>query len=129
MKLLLDTQVLLWAMASPQRLPGPVREQLQDGEVEVFVSVASCWEIAIKYAIGKLPLPAAPAVYLPPQLARHRIVPLPVGLSHVLEVGTLPAHHSDPFDRLLIVQARVEGLHTITSDRQFEAYAIPMTLL
>ncbi|HEY4000320.1 MAG TPA: type II toxin-antitoxin system VapC family toxin [Candidatus Xenobia bacterium] len=129
MRLLLDTQVVLWAMVSPQRLPLTLTNQLEEGDTEVYVSVASCWEIAIKYALGKLALPDEPAVYLPPQFIRHGMVPLPVGLTHALAVGAMPPHHNDPFDRLIIAQATIETLHTVTSDRKFVPYGIPLTLI
>lgn len=97
---------------------------LSDPENQLFLSAASSWEIAIKYAIGKLPLPMPPAEYVPSRMEISGTSALPILHAHALQVGTLPRHHGDPFDRLLIAQAQVEGLIILTSDRQFSAYEV-----
>jgi len=90
----------------------------------VLFSAASGWEIAIKFALGRLPLPAVPEQFVPERLARDGISVLPVELVHALRVATLPKLHRDPFDRLLVAQAMVEGVPLLTADRRVAAYAI-----
>lgn len=97
-----------------------------DGQNEVYLSAASGWEIAIKYALGKLVLPEEPEKFVPSRLMRDAILPLPIHHAHALRVGTLPLHHRDPFDRLLISQAQVEHLPIVTVDKQLEAYDVEL---
>lgn len=124
MKLLIDTQCWLWMNASPERLSTRNQKLLRDPKNERFLSTASIWEIAIKFQIGKLPLPTAPNDYVPSRLALTLTVPLPISAAHALRVGDLPPHHRDPFDRMLIAQALIEGLPILTADRKFEKYAV-----
>ncbi len=124
MKLLLDTQTFLWWLASPGRLNEAAGALLESEENESFLYAASSWEIAIKYAIGKLPLPRAPEMYVASGLEQGGFLPLPVQHAHALRVAHLPPHHKDPFDRLLIAQAQVEGLTIVTADPMFEAYDV-----
>jgi PIN domain nuclease of toxin-antitoxin system len=126
MRLLLDTQCWLWMLVAPERFSDPVREELEDPGVEVILSAASAWEIAIKYALGKLPLPAPPSSYVPVRMKSSGTIGLPVEHVHALRVASLPDHHRDPFDRLLIAQATVEKLPILSADRQFEAYDIDL---
>jgi PIN domain nuclease of toxin-antitoxin system len=112
--------------ADSKRLPPPIREKLQDPENQLFLSAASSWEIAIKYALGKLPLPLPPTEYVLSRMETSGTTPLPVEHSHALHVGSLPHHHADPFDRLLIAQAQLENLEILTADRQFEAYEVDL---
>ena len=105
----------------PERLRPVVREILEDGTNDLALSAASSWEIAIKYALGRLPLPQPPDVYVPEQLAKGSVRPLRIEHTHALHVASLPRHHKDPFDRLLIAQAQVEGMTVITADRWFRA--------
>ena len=116
MRLLLDTHVWLWMVVDPDKLPPHLAALLSDRDNELLLSAASAWEIAIKYGIGKLPLPEPPSVFLPPRLLRDGVVPLPIEHAHALVMAGLPAHHSDPFDRLLVAQAQVEGLTLATVD-------------
>ena len=109
---------------TPERLSARSQDLLQDPENQLFLSSASSWEIAIKYSIGKLPLPMSPPEYVLSRMQTSGIVALPVLHTHALHVATLPLHHKDPFDRLLIAQAQLEGLSILTSDRQFEAYEV-----
>jgi len=95
-------------------------------EQEVVLSAASSWEIAIKYALGKLPLPEPPGEYVPSRIAASGTSPLPVEHRHALHVASLPHYHRDPFDRLLVAQSRVEGLALLTSDPAFEAYGVDL---
>ena len=123
---MLDTVTWLWLDSDPDRIPGPILRQLQRSESELYLSVASAWEIAIKYSLGKLPLPNRPARYVPAALERMRVVPLRIEQSHALAVADLPRHHADPFDRLLIVQAQIEKLAIVTPDSQFDAYEVEL---
>ena len=124
MKLLLDTHVWLWLQASPDRIEPGTLTQLEDVSNELLLSAASSWEIAIKYALGKLPLPLPPEEFVPGRMERSQVRGLPIEHRHALHVATLPAHHRDPFDRLLIAQAQLEGLPVVTADRQFEEYEV-----
>jgi PIN domain nuclease of toxin-antitoxin system len=109
-----------------KRLSQSVREILQDPDNELFLSAASSWEIAIKFALGKLPLPIPPAEYVLSRMETSGTTPLPVQHSHALQVSSLPHHHADPFDRLLIAQAQLENLEILTTDRKFEAYEVAL---
>lgn len=88
-----------------------------------MLSAASAWEIAVKWSIGKLPLAAPPAEYVPSRLERQGVTGLPIEPRHALRVAALPQHHRDPFDRLLIAQAQVEDLYFLTADRALQAYS------
>ena len=122
MRLLLDTHTWLLMVADPDRLSRRARRLVQRADSELFLSAASAWEIAIKWSIGKLTLPADPVEYVPSRIAQTGVMPLAIKLAHALQVARLPPHHRDPFDRLLIAQALVEELVFVTSDRQLEAY-------
>lgn len=121
---LLDTHVWLWMQAEPDRLSADARHLLQDTANELFLSAASAWEIAIKHRIGKLALPEAPSSYVPDRLRRSGTTPLPVEHAHALYTGTLPDHHQDPFDRLLIAQAQLLDLPIVTVDPKLTAYDV-----
>jgi PIN domain nuclease of toxin-antitoxin system len=125
MKLLLDTHAWLWLQTSPERL-GSCLSAAGDPENTLLLSAASSWEIAIKWAIGRLELPEAPGSYIPSRMILNGVEGLPVHHHHALEVASLPRHHSDPFDRLLIAQARVEGATLITADPQFRPYDVEL---
>lgn len=112
--------------AESTRLSPQTRALLQDPANEIFLSAASSWEIAIKYALGKLPLPLPPLEYVLSRMETSGTAPLPVQHSHALQAGSLPRHHADPFDRLLIAQAQVEDLPILTADSQFEAYEVKL---
>lgn len=101
MKLLLDTHVLIWYLADDSKLTSAVRDLIVDPHNQVFVSAATVWEIAIKKAIGKLDSPDN----LPEVLIACRFEVLPINIFHALQAGSLPRHHDDPFDRMLIAQA------------------------
>ena len=126
MRLLLDTHCWLWLESAPERLSERVRRQLADPETELLLSVVSVWELAIKTALGKLELPEALATYVPSRLRRSSVGTLPVRLEHALEVAQLPPHHADPFDRMLIAQARAERLPILTADTAFAAYDVEL---
>lgn len=127
MKLLLDTHVWLWWNSDPERLAPSARKQIENPRNAVFLSAASVWEMAIKRQLGKLPLPEPVATYVARRLEGDSVTPLPVSIEHAAGVETLEPLHSDPFDRLLIVQARHEGLHLLTVDDRVLAYGSPAT--
>ncbi len=123
MKLLLDTHAFLWAAARPERL-GKHEQLVADPSTTRLLSSASSWEIAIKYALGKLPLPTPPAEYVPEAMRRLVVEGLPVEHAHALAVAGLPAHHRDPFDRLLVAQAQQERLAILSADPALDAYDV-----
>lgn len=124
MRILLDTQSWLWMASSPERLSERARALVETNDNELYLSVASAWEMAIKHALGKLRLPEPPARYVPSRLDTLRVEALPIELIHALQVAALPRHHRDPFDRLLIAQAQLEGLRILTSDAAFASYDV-----
>ena len=126
MKLLLDTNALLWWLDGSPRLGRRAQAAVADPRYTVFVSAASAWEIAIKVARGKLTVPPDLATWLPAQVEASRFTPLPITIAHALDVERLPPHHLDPFDRLLVAQASAEGLTIVTGDSQLEPYDVPL---
>lgn len=124
MRVLLDTQVWLWMIAAPDRLSPAARRLVSSEDNDLVFSAASSWEIAIKHALGKLKLPGEPADLVPEWMTRTGVTPLPVLHRHTLHVASLPPHHRDPFDRLLVAQAQLEDLAVLTTDRQFDRYAV-----
>ena len=127
LKILLDTQVWLWIFAEPERLSATGRARLRSPANRFYLSAATVWEVVIKHAAGKLRLPDEPIAYLRGRLLETPATLVSITHEHALQLALLPAHHRDPFDRILIAQAQVEGLHLMTADRQFEAY--PVNLL
>lgn len=119
--LLLDTETLIWWDANDPRLGGNARVAIQNA-TDVYVSAASAWEIAIKASLGKLRTSRRPLVAVE-EAGFH---PLPVSFAHAEAVQKLPRHHRDPFDRLIIAAARVEGWAVVTSDEQFTKYEIEL---
>ncbi len=120
MSLLLDTHVLLWALTDDARLRPEARERIADGRTRVLVSAASAWEITIKRGLGKLRAPDD----LADQLEAARFEGLEVTIEHALAVSELADHHSDPFDRLLVAQARVDDLTLVTHDPLIQQYDV-----
>jgi PIN domain nuclease of toxin-antitoxin system len=123
-KVLLDTHCFLWMQASPEKLSESARSIVEDLGNELVLSAASSWEIAVKFALGKLPLPMPPDEYVPARMASSGALGLPVEHVHALQVARLPHHHRDPFDRLLVAQAMVEGMPILTADPQLGAYDV-----
>ena len=121
MRLLLDTQIMLWWLLDHPRLRADTRELL--AVRPCLVSVASIWEVAIKHRLGKLPVSAT--TFRDQSLAAGASL-LPILETHVIETGTLPPVHDDPFDRLLIAQARVEGLTAVSSDAHWRGYNLSL---
>ena len=129
MRILLDTHVWLWSLVSPERIGEAARQLLEDRSNELLLSAASSWEIAIKYRLGKLSLPCPPDQFIPSRLTRDGVIPLGVEHHHATGVAALPEHHRDPFDRLLISQARLERLSLFTADRILLAYDAQVVLV
>jgi len=123
-KLLLDTHAFLWAVMDDKRLSRKARARFTAADSGLFLSVASAWEISIKAALGKLKLPDSPKQWLIEQLAINQIDLLNVSFDHVVHVYSMPAHHGDPFDRLLCSQALLESLPILSADESFDAYGI-----
>lgn len=126
MKLLLDTHVWLWSLVSPNRLSSSVAGLLNSAENELYLSAASCWEIAIKYQLGRLLLPEHPEDFIGPRLLRDGIQGLQVSLQHAARVARLPMIHRDPFDRLLVSQSQIEKIALISADPVFVQYDIEL---
>ena len=124
MRALLDTHCWLWLQTEPERLGAPLLEDLADPTSERYLSSASAWEIAIKYALGKLPLPEHPVAYVPDRMRVSRFRALAVDHADALAVAQLPPHHRDPFDRLLVAQARLHGLTLVTADALIDRYDV-----
>ena len=124
MRLLLDTHTFLWWTTEAPQLSLHASELILDGRNQIFLSVVSIWEIAIKAAKGKLILPEEPTAYITSRINFYRIQVLPVQASHALQVYALPTHHADPFDRLLIAQSQIELLPLISADVNIRRYAV-----
>ena len=123
MKVLVDSHVILWWLASPKLLKAEALATLELTENEIFISAASWWELAIKRALKRLQFdPRALGKFLD----RGQVQRLPITCDHAEAAGSLPRHHGDPFDRMLAAQARLEGLVLMTRDEVFELYDIPL---
>lgn len=123
MKLLLDTHTMIWAFSAPRLLSAQARDAISTEENEVFVSVISPWEVAIKRSKRELRAPDD----LGDAVEAHGFQFLPVLLRHTKAIDSLPNHHGDPFDRMLVAQAIIDGLTLVTSDRALRSY--PVSLL
>lgn len=124
MKLLLDTCTFLWIVADAPAISERARGLFADRSHEVFLSSVSTWEIAVKHAAGRLALPDPPAEFVPRYREAHGIEPLSLDEKAVLQLGRLPGHHRDPFDRMLICQAIEHGLALLTPDRAIADYPV-----
>ena len=123
-RILLDTHTFLWWNDASPRLSKKARALLADPANTLLLSVVSAWELVLKAQAGKLRLPETPSVYVPTRMAHYAMVGLPIALAHVLAAASLPRHHRDPFDRLLIAQATIEGVPILTADPEFRRYAL-----
>jgi PIN domain nuclease of toxin-antitoxin system len=124
MKLLLDTHAFLWFIGGDDRLSPSARALIEDTNNVVYLSVASLWEMAIKISLGRLQLAQPFETFIPHQLSLNRIGLLGVTISHAAKVATLPFHHRDPFDRLLVAQAQIEQMLLVSGDAAFDAYSV-----
>ncbi len=126
MKLLLDTHTFLWFVVAKfnQFLPQPTKDLLEDGTNELYLSVASVWETAIKVSIGKLNLPQPMAQIVEAQVQNNSVSLLPITLAQLDLIEVMPFHHKDPFDRLLIAQSQAENTPLVSIDAAFDAYGV-----
>ena len=125
MKLLLDTQLLLWAAGHPERLSARAKRQINDPENELLFSAVSLWEITIKAALDRDDFRVEPRVFRR-ALLDNGYVELPITSEHAVNVDALPPIHKDPFDRLLLSQALVEGITLLTADAELARYSGPV---
>jgi PIN domain nuclease of toxin-antitoxin system len=123
-KYLLDTNVFLWSSGAPEKLNKQATTVLSSGSSEVYLSAASSWEIAIKFALRMLRLPSAPSHFVPDAMRILSIRSLEISHFHSLAAGALPPHHRDPFDRMLIAQACSEEMALLTADKVFAKYDV-----
>ena len=124
MKALLDTHAFLWWISDDPRLSEKAKEIIADGRNELFFSAASGWEISIKAGLGRLEVPEDLQRFISDQLSRNAIQVLPIYLSHALHTGSLPVHHRDPFDRILVSQAILEQIPLLSADLQIPHYPV-----
>jgi len=123
-RLLLDTHALLWWLAGDRRLPESAQRIIGDETNDIYVSAASAWEIATKLRLGKLHDPEGISVALRRHVAAQGFLELPITLEHAREAGMLPGPHRDPFDRMLVAQARLEELALVSNEEPFDRYGI-----
>jgi PIN domain nuclease of toxin-antitoxin system len=126
MRLLLDTHVFIWADDQPEKLSSQARASCEDPANELILSVASVWEMQLKIMLGKLALRKPLRLVMENWADQNAILILPVRVEHVLRLDTLPNHHKDPFDRLLIAQAITEDSTIVTHDQAFRGYNVPI---
>jgi PIN domain nuclease of toxin-antitoxin system len=127
MRILLDTQVFLWLQTQPERL-GAQLAVVEDPDSELLLSAASSWEIAIKHALGRLPLPEPPERYVPSRMRDIGAHPVAIEHQHALGVAALAPLHRDPFDRLLVAQGRALDVPILTADAALAAYPVATLL-
>jgi PIN domain nuclease of toxin-antitoxin system len=124
MNLLLDTHTMLWFFWDDPQLSTAAKALIEDPANRKLVSIASCWEVAIKAGLGKLKLGQPSAVFLSQEITRNNFDLLPISLSHATAVEALQLHHRDPFDRMLIVQAQIEKIPIVSGDAVFDQYTV-----
>lgn len=124
MKLLLDTHSFLWFISGSSNLSGTARSLIEDSSNQLFLSVASIWEMAIKISLGKLKIGEPFENLIPEQLRLNTIAVLNIEIEHTSALIDLPFHHRDPFDRLLIAQSLVEKMPLISTDSAFDIYGV-----
>lgn len=120
---LLDTHCWLWWHTDWSRIPSPVRRRIGRDAARLYLSAVTALEIAVKHRLGKLKLPTSPADFID-DLTGEGAVALPIGTGHAIQAGLLPDHHRDPFDRVLIAQAQIEGLTLVTADPRILRYDV-----
>ncbi|MEP7214973.1 MAG: type II toxin-antitoxin system VapC family toxin [Anaerolineaceae bacterium] len=124
MRLLLDSNVFLWSGSTPNRISTLARVALADPNNELLLSSVSPWEAGIKIATGRLVLPSALPDFTRNVLSDLKLVELPVSIAHALKSAELPLIHGDPFDRILVAQALIEGVPIVSSDRRLSEYGV-----
>ena len=124
MDVLVDTHAFLWIITESKSLSERARQVFLDDKSRLHLSIASIWEIAIKHKLGKLSLHQSLEVFIPQQLQKNNIDVLDISMGHVLKTTTLPFHHRDPFDRLLIAQALSENWSVLSADEVFDQYSV-----
>jgi PIN domain nuclease of toxin-antitoxin system len=124
MKILVDTQIFLWAITGDTRLSKVHRGHYLDQSNDLYLSVASVWEILIQSGLGKLPIPLPRVDYIARQMGLNRLSSLPIRLAHLTQLESLPNVHRDPFDRILIAQARAEGMAILSADTLMRKYEV-----
>ncbi len=120
----MDTQIFLWVITDDARLSAALRSHYRDPEQQLYLSIASIWEMLIKVGLSKLPLPQPSTPYILRQMERNGLELLPMRISHLAAMEKLPALHRDPFDRLLVAQAMAESMPMLTSDPQMRGYGV-----
>jgi PIN domain nuclease of toxin-antitoxin system len=126
MKFLLDTNVFLWGLSGEEKLNFRAQEILTSASSEMYLSAVSSWEIAIKFALGLLPLPKTPSKFIPQGLQVWAVRTLNITHEHAFRAGELPVHHRDPFDRMLIAQAVSEQMTLLTTDLVLQKYKVDL---
>lgn len=124
MKYLLDTHTFLWAISDAKELSKKAKKIFLNSDNSLFLSMASIWEMAIKYSLGKLTLTQSLKHFIPEQLHVNNITMLNIEFQHIIKVASLPFHHRDPFDRLLVAQALVDRITLLSGDDILDAYKI-----
>ena len=124
LKVLLDTHVWLWMWGEPERLHNEARTIVEDPTTDLHVSAVSAWEIATKVSAGRLRLPSTPEAWLSDRRHRRDVTELPISFEHAIRAAGLPPHHRDPFDRMLVAQAQIEGLALMTADLRLAGYEV-----
>jgi len=126
MRILVDTHVFLWDLLDDHRSSRKAREILSSDEHQLYFSLVSLWEIAVKIKTGKLNSVGSSVSYIRDEMEEYRMELLPIRYEHILQLERLPLHHSEPFDRLLIAQAVAESLPILTHDEKFPLYPVKL---
>ncbi|MGK7886098.1 MAG: type II toxin-antitoxin system VapC family toxin [Crocosphaera sp.] len=126
MNLLLDTHCWLWALSEPEKLNSQASDLISDSANKIYLSTASIWELGIKAKLGKIQLPEPFETFVPNRLQVFQTIPLPITASHAITAATLPLHHKDPFDRMIIAQGQSENLAILSNDNAFHDYDITL---
>lgn len=124
MNILFDTHCWLWWLVEPEKLSQTAIATIQNNQNQLYLSVASIWEIGIKYKLGKLDLPISPEILIPQQMQIDKISSLSISVAHALNASILPSYHKDPFDRMLIAQSQLESMTIINNDSMFNSYNV-----
>ncbi len=125
MRLLIDTRILIWFLEGSHSLSSSRQQIISQTRNDIFISIASLWEMAIKISLGKLTL-RRPLADVIKQIAIEDIEILPISLEHTLQVSTMPFHHRDPFDRIIIAQSQIQNLSVMTGDKDFASYGVKL---